>query len=194
MLIWNTFPTSNGQAADVVIGRDAFGLGYGDAVAIPPTASSMSGPTDVYFDGMRLFVSDTNNHRVMVWNGIPTTNGQAADYFVGQGSGTSGATNASGGGPNASGLNSPSGVVVASGSLFVSDSLNHRVLVFTPVPSASGAAAAAVLGQADFTTNDLAASPSATRISRPRDLIVADGKLFVVDNAWNRVTRYDLLP
>jgi hypothetical protein len=45
VLIWASIPTTNGQAATIVIGRASFGLGLSDAVADPPTSASMRFPT-----------------------------------------------------------------------------------------------------------------------------------------------------
>ena len=44
----------------------------------------MLNPTSVTTDGTRLFVSDLGFNRVLIWNTIPTANGQAADVVVGQ--------------------------------------------------------------------------------------------------------------
>ena len=35
-------------------------------------------------DGQRLYVTDLGHNRVLIWNSIPTQNGQAADVVVGQ--------------------------------------------------------------------------------------------------------------
>ena len=80
VLIWNTFPTTNGQPADVVIGQADFVTGSVQAVS----ASSLSQPMGVMISGTKLFVADTGNNRVLVWNSIPTSNGQAADLVIGQ--------------------------------------------------------------------------------------------------------------
>jgi uncharacterized protein (TIGR03437 family) len=41
-------------------------------------------PVSVTSDGQRLFVTDLGHNRVLIWNSIPTQNGQAADVVVGQ--------------------------------------------------------------------------------------------------------------
>ena len=38
----------------------------------------------VYSDGTHLFVADYDNNRVLIWNNIPTSNGQAANMVLGQ--------------------------------------------------------------------------------------------------------------
>ena len=187
VLIWNHFPVDNGQAADLVLGQLAFDTADR---AEPPTASSMSTPSSVFFDGERLWVSDLGNNRVLVWNSFPEQNGAPADYVVGQHDLTTGAPNA--GGPvGPMGMDGPRAVLVAHGSLFVTDAANRRVLVFTPPPSESGVEASAVLGQPDFeTVADL--PPSDANIGSPDGLAVSGDSLFVADRDWNRVLRFAL--
>jgi len=54
-----------------------------------PTAKSMRGPQGVWIQNGKLFVADTQNHRVLIFNSIPTANGAAADLVLGQKSLTS---------------------------------------------------------------------------------------------------------
>ena len=81
VLIWNSIPTTNGAPADVVIGQTGFG-----SITFPPTVSqtSMRGPESVWIQGTKLFVADTLNNRILIWNTIPTQNGQPADLVLGQ--------------------------------------------------------------------------------------------------------------
>lgn len=51
-------------------------------------------PMDVAFDGTYIFVSDKNNDRISVWNGIPGYNGKPADFVLGKPSFTGTAPNA----------------------------------------------------------------------------------------------------
>ena len=44
----------------------------------------MLNPVSVTSDGVRLFVTDLGNNRVLIWNSIPTSNGAAADVEIGQ--------------------------------------------------------------------------------------------------------------
>jgi hypothetical protein len=190
VLIWNAVPTSNGKPADVVLGQSDFGM---TTVPHPPTDASMFAPTDVFFDGTRLFVTDEGYHRVMVWNSMPTANGAPADFFLGQPSGLVEGKNAGGVGPNAVGLDHPTAVYVAAGSLFIVDGGNRRIVVHTPVPTGSGEAADAVLGQDNLTsiaaTTDGAAP---NRIGNPTSIAIEGTSLFATDASWNRVLRFTL--
>jgi hypothetical protein len=177
-LIWNPFPTTNGQDADVVLGQGSF---TSSAAPDPPTASSMNTPTDVVFDGERLYIVDSANNRIMGWNGIPTENGAPADFFVGQNDGESNGENA-GAGPqneNPVGLHLPGTIAVAHGSLFVTDRVNFRVVVHTPRPTASGEEADAVLGFADLVGTPLETEGQSFT---PRGLGVYGDRLYLSDS------------
>lgn len=192
VLIWNAIPTSNGQAANTVIGRSAFGLGLGDAPADPPSSASMKFPTGVWSNGTRLYVGDAGNQRVMVWNQFPTSNGAPCDFVLGQTSFTANTANAGGANANAIGLDRPYKAIEVGGSLFVADSINHRVVVHSPIPSTSGEAADAVLGQDNLDSNVLPNTPTGNSMSSPRWIGIAGGALYVPDYDWNRVTRFQL--
>jgi uncharacterized protein (TIGR03437 family) len=85
VLIWNTIPTANNQAADLVLGEPNFTTAPPSTTSdLPPTASNLFSPVSVTSDGTRLYVTDLGHHRVLIWNTIPTQNGQAADVVVGQ--------------------------------------------------------------------------------------------------------------
>jgi len=195
VLIWNAWPTQNGAPASLVIGRPAFGIGAGDGVP-PASATSMNGAIDAWSDGTRLYVCDFNNNRVLVWRSFPTTNGQAADYVIGQSGPNAGSANAGQAGVNAAGLDGPIAVVGGRGSLFIADLANLRVVVHTPTPTTSGEPADAVLGQTDLVSRVITnlSAPVPSRIHAPAALGLDGAFLWVVDADWNRVGRYALRP
>ena len=121
LLIWNAFPTVNGQAADVVVGQTDM-ISNGAAT----TADGFAGASGITVDGNRLFVADVLANRVLIWNSVPTINGEAADIVLGQTdfiTGTPGAT-------SASTLDGPWGIHVYGNKAIVSDYNNHRYLIF----------------------------------------------------------------
>ena len=74
-----------------------------------------------------LYVSDTFNHRVMIWkNATGFSNGQPADVIIGQVDQYS--TGPGGGTTNSTGLFLPTGLAVLNGNLYVADSGNNRIL------------------------------------------------------------------
>lgn len=122
VLIWKTFPTVNGQPADLVLGQTSM-LGTASGVS----ATTMWAPYEgVYVSPAgQLFVTDSSNNRVLVWNRFPTTNGQAADAVLGQPNFTSGAI-----GLSATTLNYPVGVSTSGNHVLVNDDGNNRILVY----------------------------------------------------------------
>lgn len=182
VLVWQTFPTTNQQPADLVLGQPGFGQSSNPD---PPNASSMYWPQEVYFDGTRLYVADMNNHRILIWNSFPTSNGQAADLVVGQANFSERRQ-----GLDANRLSKPTGLTVAGNNLFVVDQSNHRVLVFSPIPTASDASASHVLGQPDFLSNT--SGISQTSFNLPTRVAVQGAKLYVSDSFNSRVLRFAL--
>ena len=86
VLIWNKLPNEVGRAADVVIGQKDFFSREPNA-GIGRRRANQEGlffPTDVVVGRAGLFISDTENHRVLYWKEVPTENGQPADLVFGQ--------------------------------------------------------------------------------------------------------------
>ena len=81
VLIWNQFPTTNDQPANLVLGQPDFNTVQSFAGVHNKT---LRGPQGVWIQNGKLFVADTQNHRVLIWNSIPTKNDQAADVVLGQ--------------------------------------------------------------------------------------------------------------
>lgn len=77
VLIYDKIPTSKSAAPSVVLGQTGFkssNAGYG--------LSQMNWPVGVATAKGRLYVADTHNNRILVWNTIPTSSGQAADFAI----------------------------------------------------------------------------------------------------------------
>jgi hypothetical protein len=184
VLIWKTFPTTNGQPADLVLGQPGFG--QADSVS-PPTAASMKAPTAVYSDGTRLYVADTYNHRVLIWSSFPTTNGQPADLVIGQPTFAG-----SSAGSSKSELSGPRGMIHAGTRLYVADTDNHRVVIFDPLPATSGASAVGLFGQADFGADGLPPVATQASLKWPAALAISGSSLYVTDNFEHRVLRFGL--
>jgi hypothetical protein len=168
VLIWNTIPTQNNQAADLVLGVPNFTTvpNFDQTKnAVSTTAQTMLTPTSVSSDGIHLFVSDLGFSRVLIWNSIPTTNDQAADVEVGQKDMLTGiaddttelcasnGTDSNGNPtyPNACGftLNFPRFALSDGTRLFIADGGNDRVLVYNTIPTSNAAKADIILGEPD---------------------------------------------
>ncbi|HWC95195.1 MAG TPA: IPT/TIG domain-containing protein [Candidatus Sulfopaludibacter sp.] len=87
ILIYNQIPIKNGAAADVVLGQPNFTT-YVEVDVTQQnqsaTATNMLNPVSVTSDGTHMLVTDLGFNRVLIWNSIPSSNGQAADVVVGQ--------------------------------------------------------------------------------------------------------------
>lgn len=90
ILIWNTFPAEDFQPAEIVLGQSDFSSTTAndddqDGAQDRPSARTLSFPYHgVWSNGLQLFVSDSGNQRVLIWNHFPTDNFQAADVVLGQ--------------------------------------------------------------------------------------------------------------
>lgn len=122
VLIWNTFPTANGLAADLVLGQPDF-----ISAATALSATGFNHPYyGVFVDAAdQLFVADSANRRVLVWNSFPVTNGQAADVVLGQPD-----FNTAIPGTSATTMSVPMGVYVSGSQVLVTDEGNNRILVY----------------------------------------------------------------
>ena len=184
VLIWNTIPTANGQPADVVLGQSNFTSGgtpsgcQATNLTLSATAAQLCNPVSVTSDGVHLFVADLGFNRVLIWNHIPTANGQPADVAVGQPNLT-GATSNSGAacgslapaypnGPCVGNLSLPRYALSDGTRLFIADGGNDRVLIYNSIPTTSGAFADVVLGQPDF-RKDIVTSITSTIASTAID-------------------------
>jgi hypothetical protein len=146
VLIWNTFPTQNGQAADIVLGQPDFVTG----IPNPATSQTLTNALNMWTDGKRLAISDNGSSRVLIWNSIPKINQQAADIVLGQPDMTSSAVNNTPGNPgtpSAQSFNTPFGIVWDSKNFYVADSGNSRVLVWNSFPTINQQPADYILGQ-----------------------------------------------
>ena len=87
VLIFNRIPTSNGAAADVVLGQPNFTTFVEPDLTQQKNnvqANQLLNPVAVTSDGVHIFVTDLGYNRVLIWNSIPSTNGAAADVVIGQ--------------------------------------------------------------------------------------------------------------
>jgi hypothetical protein len=185
VLIWNSYPTQEAAPADLVLGVPDFTTQVGGAVG----PGVVFEPQGVFSDGKGLYVADTVNNRILVWNNLPASNGVDADFAIGQRDLTSNVA-----GTDEKTLRGPTHVVVAFGSLFVSDTGNNRILVFSPAPTTFGASAAAVLGQPTFFDGAALTQPAADRLNQPLGLCVVGSKLLVADSMFHRVLVFELTP
>jgi hypothetical protein len=217
VLIWNSIPQTNQAPANVVLGQPNF------TTVLPnngrrdnPSNNSMRAPQGVWIQNRRLFVADSGNNRILIWNSIPTTNGQAADIVIGQPDFTtvvqSDLTRLEVK-PDQRNLYSPVAVTSDGTRMYVADLGHSRVLIWNTIPTQNHQPADIVLGQPDFTSgiyNNSAklCAPTGTdsdgkekypesclaTLGFPR-FVLSDGRrLFISDGGNDRILVYNSLP
>jgi uncharacterized protein (TIGR03437 family) len=213
VLLWRTIPATTGQPADVVLGQTDF-------TTVGPlsiSASTFRGPQGVWFQNGKLFVADTQNNRVLIWNSIPTQNNQPADVVLGQPNFTTA--------PQVNQINlnlpatantmlSPVSVTSDGQRLYVTDLGFNRVLIWNSIPTANQQPADVEIGQLDFTQSvandnthlcqvagtDSNGNPTypvmcAATMSFPRfALSDGQGRLFVADGGNDRILVFNSIP
>ena len=162
----------------------------------PPTSSSMRLPLGVASDGQHVAVADTANNRVLLWNSIPSSTGQQADLVLGQANFTSFLSTS----PTASSMRGPQGVWIQNGKLFVADTGNNRILIWTSIPTSNNQPANLVLGQPNFTSGgqynliDLSLTAAAGIMASPTSVTSDGTHLFVADLGFSRVLIWNSIP
>jgi sugar lactone lactonase YvrE len=188
-------PFSTNQNASVVLGQADFTHGMVNQ-GVGEAANTLYGPTGVAVDASgNLYVSDSSNCRVLQFV-PPFTNNMSATLVFGQ-SGMVQSLCKQGTGATASGLAGLQYAAVDSGGdLWVSDSLNSRIVEYVP-PFTSGMAATLAIGQISTGAvsatpcNQGAASPTASTLCDPVGIAFdATGNLWTVDYSNDRVLEF----
>ncbi len=208
VLIWKSLPTAMDQPADLVLGQSSFTT---NTTPEPPTASSLSGPQGVWIQNGKLFVADTANNRILIWNSIPTSNNQPADVALGQSNFNIGTQKACD--PlkyndvaAANEMCNPVSVTSDGTHLFVADLGFNRVLIWNSIPTQMAQNADVVIGQPDMTgtvaNNSTAMCPGDTieglecgaTLNTP-EFALSDGKrLYIADGGNDRVLIFNSIP
>ena len=218
VLIWNTIPAVNNTPANVVLGQPDFKRSIpNDGQQFTPTNRSFKGPQGVWIQAGKLFVADSGNNRVLIWNSIPTSSYQPADIVLGQPDfSTFVQPDLTKEVPDAKAttMNTPVSVTSDGQRLFVTDLGHNRVLVWTTIPTANQQPADLVIGQPDMVSatpnnspklcetigvNDADGNPIYPKSCKgaldfPR-FALSDGRyLFIADGGNDRILVYNSLP
>lgn len=193
--IWNTIPTTNGATIDVVIGKPSvttYSFIGGSCTSVSSTTMNL--PEGVAYDGSRLYISDSQNARVLIYNSIPTSSGAAANYVIGQPNFDGCQTGIT----NAAQVRGPSRIRISNNRLFIADTSANRILIYNTLPTSNEPSADVVIGQANFTTataNQGAAQPHAGGFSAPYGLALdpSGNRMFIAEYSNNRVLIFDNL-
>jgi len=188
ILIWHTWPASDGAAADVVLGQPDFSS-EGPNAGGTSSERGLNLPTGVDVINGRLVVADAWNHRIVAWDGLPTSDFQTPDYVLGQPDLVSVAANR-GRTPDLATFYWPFGFAVVAGVLWVADTGNRRVLGWhgTDLPD-PGRPADLLLGQDDESTraDNRGGDVGASTFRWPHAVTGDEGTLYVADAGDHRV-------
>lgn len=194
VLIWNSIPRA-GENADFVVGQrfknvceanDLDGDGTGNSF---PQAHTLKTPTSVWSDGVKLVVADSGNHRVLIYD-FPVEDAPQATILIGQEDFGDQAPNGGHSSPSDITLFTPTSVDVReSGQMAVSDSDNHRVLIWDTFPTQNSQAANQVIGQSAFGRNaaNAGGTTAANTLVAPSGVRFHERNLIVTDRANHRV-------
>ena len=176
-----TSPSSNGQAASLVLGQTDFVSGSTRSAATFAT-QGFSSPSGIFIHQGKLLLADTGHNRVIKWNTVPTATNTAGNVVVGQAS-----TTASGAATTAARLSAPRGIAVTlAGHLVIVDTGNHRATFYTGLPSSHGASAGFALFQADLVS--AATGTTSSTVNQPLAVAVSTtGQIAFADAVNNRV-------
>lgn len=189
VLIWHMLPRGHNVRADLVLGQQNFDSVESNRGVSDPSARSLFWPYGVHWDGARLWVADTGNRRVLMWNGVPRDNCQPADLVLGQPDFVSRNEN-SGGEPTAASMRWPHSVTLGAGRLCVADAGDNRIMVWDTVPNDNNKPCDWILGQNDFHQVDHNQSlywPNAGSLNMPYGVASAGDWLIAADTANSRL-------
>ncbi|HET9621257.1 MAG TPA: hypothetical protein VFP84_07825 [Kofleriaceae bacterium] len=196
VLIWRDMPTRANQPADLVLGQLDHRGHLANRGLETPRADTLHACAGVAICNGRLFVADTGNRRVLVWDSIPTRDGAPADLVLGQrgfGAAVGDPGDAVASAPGASAMRWPHAMTMWLGDLLVSDAGFHRVMGWRSFPRENGQPCDYVLGQATSTEVDPVRGtsyPSAATLSMPYGIAVIGDRLAVSDTACSRLIGY----
>jgi hypothetical protein len=161
------------DAATGVVGQPTF---FASSTA-EPTEDTLNAPSGAAMDATRYAIADTGNHRVVI-GGC----GAGSSDVLGQKTFYTAVPNA--GGVSATSMSGPRGVGIGGSLVYVSDTDNHRVLLFD-LMSATPGTAIACLGQKDCTTSTPSGGTPA--FNAPSGIAVSGSRVLIADTGNDRV-------
>lgn len=155
----------------------------------------MYAPRGVFLNDEWLVVADSGNHRILLWNGLPETDGAPADVVLCQPDFFTEGPRAGGRGA-ANGLHLPTGVMIDHGRLIIADSWHHRLLVWDTVPTVSDMPPDYALGQPnlDSIESNQGGDVSADTLYWPYSFGFAGERFYITDTGNRRVLGWNQFP
>jgi DNA-binding beta-propeller fold protein YncE len=186
VMVFDVDTITNGEAAVHVLGQPDFVTSTNAT-----TQTKMNFPTAMDLDetNNRLFVAESANNRVLVFDVTAVSTGEPAVNVLGQDDFVSSAASV-----NTTDFSQPRGVTYdgSTNRLYVGASNHNRIMVFDVATITDGEAAINVLGQPTF-FSALSATTQAG-LNTPYELAIdeASQRLFVVDQANHRVLSFNV--
>ena len=202
ILRWSGLPSEDGEAPSLVLGQDNLDDNEANRRGFVGSGSLFF-PMGIFSsDDQHIFVADKDNHRVLVWNKIPFSDGWNADVSLGQGGMDERWPNRGEfDNVGADTLSFPMGVHFDAESerVVVVDQGNNRVLIWNKLPRETGVAADVVIGQKDFFSREPNSGKGYKRACQegmyfPTDVVCGDMGMFVSDTGNNRVLYWKEVP
>jgi hypothetical protein len=189
VLIWKQLPEDNNVPADIVLGQADFSENESNRGNSETAADRMHWPYGVICHQGKLWVTDTGNRRVLMWQQLPEANGQPADLVLGQGNMSCRDENG-GGEPTAASMRWPHAVTFWGERLVVTDAGNNRVMIWDGIPTENNQPCSVIVGQSQFDAVQLNQGvyfPSAVSLSMPYGVVATAEFLIVADTANSRL-------
>ncbi len=189
VLIWHRRPTGTKDVPDVVLGQADFDGGESNRGYLHPTESTLFWPYCISWDGERLWVADTGNRRVLMWQGLPQRHGAPADLVLGQADFLHRDENG-GAAPSAASMRWPHAITFPAAGLCVADAGNNRLMFWRRPPSANNAPCDVLVGQSAMDGaehNQTSYYPDAACLNMPYGAATCGDLLLVADTANSRL-------
>ncbi len=188
--------------ANAVLGQTSFTQNQANQGNGEASAATISGPADLATAQQELYVVDSSNNRVLVFNLSPTGVGSLATRVIGQLDFPFTGANLVDGKGFAFPAGYPAGAAfdtsVTPWRLYVPDTFNHRILGYKDFTHLkNGQTPDLVIGQPDFNRSSPnypsgnATTPTASGLNLPTSIVVdSAGNLYVTDTGNSRVLRF----
>ncbi len=203
VMIWNNFITAlTGAGADVVVGQmDFISRNSPDQCSGNSTAATLSSPYGVAVNSQqKLVVASRLEHRILIYNSIPTGNGTNANLVLGQNNFNDNCyTN---GAATSSNMGFLRGVSISSvfdntEKLSVIDIGNRRVMVWNTFPTTNNQAAQVILNKPSLTANNSTTFSNITEYNAHTmgwceySCFAPNGDFYLSDNYYSHIKRFD---
>ena len=199
---WNGIPSDDGEPPTLVMGQDNLEENEANRQGLVGSGSLFF-PTGICSgDDQHVFVTDKDNHRVLIWKKIPFSDGWNADLCLGQKDmDERDANRGDFDNVQQDTLSFPTGAFydVENDKVFVVDQGNNRVLIWNSLPRDNGQPADVVIGQKDFVSRSPNMGKGENRADQgsmyfPNDVVAGKTGLFVSDSGNNRVLYWKEVP